>query len=365
MSGKLLKRGVSMLMLSALAFASSEDKMSLDELVQRHVQALGGQDKIDAVQSTITHAVYREGTFAIPDAFVAKMRPCYKTICDPRAKLGDVCEGYDGSAWEWYADPGVVLRVVGAAAAATRHGTEFIDSLVDYKSRGTKVELVGIDRFSDTRVYKLRVILADGFEKDVFVDQQSFLIVGDRRSAPIHAFGEPVRSENRIGDYRPVKGVLFPFSFVEVEIGTGKELNRLTIQSITINPKLDAAFFGPPQYSRTPLQQFLEQLFMERTDPISVLSTYREFRAANPELDTREGVEFIGYQMAKMGDQKGAIALLRANGEDYPHSASAQYGLGRAYKAAGDLEDARTAFRQALQIDPSFKKASDGLNALR
>ena len=142
-------------------------------------------------------------------------------------------------------------------------------------------------------------------------------------------------------------------------------MNRLTIKSITINSNLDPAFFSPPQYSRTSLQQFLEQLFMERTDPVSVICTYREFRAANSALDTREGVEFIGYQMAKMGDYKGAIELLKANAADYPQSASAEYGLGRAYKAASDLENARTAFRRALQIDPTFKKASDGLNALR
>jgi Flp pilus assembly protein TadD len=104
---------------------------------------------------------------------------------------------------------------------------------------------------------------------------------------------------------------------------------------------------------------------MERTDQFSVLSTYREFRGANPDLDTREGVEFIGYQMAKMGDYKGAIELLKANAVDYPRSASALYGLGRAYKAAGDFKNARTAFRQALQIDSTFKKATDGLNALR
>jgi TolA-binding protein len=76
-------------------------------------------------------------------------------------------------------------------------------------------------------------------------------------------------------------------------------------------------------------------------------------------------VEFIGYQMAKMGDYHAAIELLKANAADYPRSPSAQYGLGRAYKAAGEAEHARAAFQKALQIDPAFKKASDGLNALR
>ena len=109
----------------------------------------------------------------------------------------------------------------------------------------------------------------------------------------------------------------------------------------------------------------LEQLYMERTDPGSVMWTYRGFRAANPNADTRTGVEFIGYQMAKMGDFKGAVALLSANAEDYPKSASAEFGLGRAYKAAGDAQNARIHFQKALAIDPSFKKASDGLNALK
>jgi tetratricopeptide (TPR) repeat protein len=128
---------------------------------------------------------------------------------------------------------------------------------------------------------------------------------------------------------------------------------------------LDPSFFAPPQHSPTPVQQFLEQLYMERTDPISVMATYREFRTANPALDTRDGIEFIGYQMAKMSDFNGAVELLKANAADYSQSASAQYGLGRAYKAAGDMENARIAFQRALQIDPTFKKAADGMNALR
>jgi len=39
--------------------------------------------------------------------------------------------------------------------------------------------------------------------------------------------------------------------------------------------------------------------------------------------------------------------------------------IGRAYKAAGDAQNARIHFQKALTIDPGFKKASDGLNALK
>src|SRR6266851_1011632 len=182
------------LVLAGCLISSSfaQNSPTVDEIVQRHIDALGGRARIDAVQSTITHAEYREGNFIAPGVFIAKMRPYYRTICDVREKVGDVCEGYDGSAWEWYADPGVTLRVVGAAAAATRHGTEFMDSLVDYSSRGTQIQLLSPDVFGAEKVYKLHVTLADGFEKDLFVDQKSFLIVGDRRSAPVHAFGEAV-----------------------------------------------------------------------------------------------------------------------------------------------------------------------------
>ena len=338
---------------------------SVDEIVTRHVLALGGREKIDAIHSVVQHLEYREGSFVIPDAFIARMRPYYKTIGDPKDRTIDINEGYDGSAWEYYADPGVVIRTVGAAAAAARHGTELIDSLVDYKRRGTQIEMLGSELFADRPAYKLRVTLADGFTKDLFIDQKSFLIVGDRRSAPIHAFGEAVASENRIGDYRPVNGILFPYSIREVEIATGKELNSNAVQSMEVNRDFDPTFFAPPQYERTPLQQMLEQLYMERTDPVSVMWTYRGFLAANPNTDTRSGVEFIGYQMVKMSAFEGAIKLLTANAANYPKSASAEFGLGRAYKASGEPEQARIHFQKALEIDPKFKKASDGLNALK
>lgn len=351
--------------LSFNLLAASQDTLTVEQIAERHVQAIGGHQKIDAIHSIVFHLTYREGSFVLPDAYMAKMRPYYKTLGDPKNLKADVNEGYDGSAWEYYSEPGVVLRTVGAAAAASRHGNEIFDSLVGYKAQNTQVEVAGREVFADRSAYRLRVTLADGFEKELFVDVQTFLILGDRRAAPVHAFGEPVHSENRYVDYRAVNGVLFPFENQEVEIATGKELNSVTVQSITVNDNFQPSYFSPPQFERTPLQQMLEEVYMERSDPVAVMWTYRGFRAANPAAETREGIEFIGYQMVKMGDFNGAIELLKANAADYPKSASAQYGLGRAYKAADDLNHARASFQKALQIDPNFKRASAGLDALR
>ncbi|HTR24940.1 MAG TPA: tetratricopeptide repeat protein [Terriglobales bacterium] len=357
--------GWCLVLFSFVAAGSAQETPTLAEILRLHVEALGGYKNLEAVHSMVERLEYREGSFVIPNAFIARMRPYYKTLADPKDLNVDINEGYDGSAWEYYKDPGVVIRTVGAAAAAGRHGTEIFDSLLDYEAAGTRIELGGLESFAGKPAYKLHVTLADGFEKDLFLDPKSYLIVGDRRSAPVHAFGADVRSENRIGDYRRVNGVLFPFQIVETEIATGKELNSNTVQSIEVNRPVDANFFEPPQFERTPLQRMLEQLYMERTDPVCVMWSYRQFRKAYPNVNTEAGVEFIGYQMAKMRDFNGAVELLSANAMDYPMSASAQFGLGRAYRAAGDVEHAREHFRKALEIDPHFKKANEGLEALR
>jgi hypothetical protein len=122
-----------------------------------------------------------------------------------------------------------------------------------------------------------------------------------------------------------------PFKILEVELTSGKILSEARKVSVEINTLRDVSIFSPAPYVRTPLQQCLEQLYLERSDPVSVMYTYRLFRGIHTDVDTREGIEFIGYQMAKMGDHAVSIELLRANVADYPDSASAQFSLGRAY----------------------------------
>jgi hypothetical protein len=340
---------------------------SAEEIVARHLEARGGAQRLAALKTVVyRNGTYHEGSYTGSGrAFMAMARPYFKIVGDPADTSADFREGYDGSAWEWYRSPGIVVRTVGAANAASRHNLDPEGPLSGYRAKGTRIERIDDASIDGRKAYGVLVTLRDGVATQYFFDQQTFLIVATRHVAPIHAFGAAVASEERFGDYRSVDGILFPFRASEAEIATGKELGSMQWGAIDVNRDLPREWFSPPQYTRTPLQDFLEHLYYERADTSALRWTYFAFRRAHPETDTREGIEVIGYQMLKMGDNAGGIAVLAMNAEDYPQSSTSAFGLGRAYNAAGDKLRAQQSFERALQLDPNNRRAADALALVR
>jgi hypothetical protein len=348
------------------ALPPSPAKPTADEIVSRYIAARGGLERLQSIHTIIYRGVYKEGDHTNSDAAMSLMRPYYKLVGDAEQPSRDFAEGYDGSAWEFYGDPGFVVRTTGAASAAGRHATSIGGPLVGYRERGWGVTLEGVDSVGDRKAYRLRVRMRDGFEQDELIDTETWLMIAERKVAPIHAFGASVASEERVSEYRPVEGgSLFPFRHQEVEIASGRLLNEMTWTTITVNHDLPASVFSPPEFKRAPLQQLIEQLYAEREDPQAVMWTYGDFRLAHAGVDTHDAAQIAGYQMLKMNDIAGAVALLEANAADYPQVAAAHFGLGRAYKTAGDSAKARAEFQQALAIDPKFTRAADALKSLQ
>jgi transcriptional regulator GlxA family with amidase domain len=342
----------------------AESQISVDEIVANYVKAIGGYENVKKIRTLISRGEYREGGEVSTDGALVKMRPYYKLVGDPNNTKPEFSEGYDGSTWEYYRDPGIVLRTVGAAAAAGRHGSAIDGPLVDYREKGSTATQGGQELIDGRKAYRVRIRMRDGFEQDEFIDAEKWLLIAERKVAPVHAFGDRITTEDHWSDFRPVKGVLFPFMSREVEIATGKVLNEMQTTSITINQDLDPSIFSPPVIQRNELQRLMDFLFQERSDVQAVMWTYHDFRRANPTVVTDESMQVIGYQMLKMGDFPSAIKLLDTNAQDYPQSTGAAFGLGRAYKAAGQVEKARREFERALQLDPSNKRAKEALGKL-
>ena len=337
---------------------------SADEIVARHVEARGGAAKLAAIRTIVYRGTYREGSHVSDRAAMALMRPDDKLVGDPEAPVGDFAEGYDGSAWEYYRDPGIVLRTVGAASAAARHGTWIDGPFVDYRAKGSTIEVEGVETIGGREAYRLRLTMRDGFASEEFIDTHTDLEVANRKAAPIHAFGAKVSSETRFADFRSVEGVLFPFRSEEVEIATGRVLNSMQWREIVVNRPLDSAVFSPPAIRRTPVQVLIDQLFQERDDVEAVRWTFEEFRRAHPDANTDDAMQAAGYQMLKMGAGPSAVMLLSANAGAHPKSSGAAFGLGRALASAGETAKARAELERALELDPKNERARKALAAL-
>ena len=138
----------------------------VDEIIRAHLEARGGVEAIRAIETL----VYRDGTYAEGDyvnpggAFMAYKRPHYRLVGNPE-RPGGFMEGYDGSTWEWYADPGVVVRTVGAASAAIRRGAVFEGPFLGYRERDESGEVIDvevtIERSPGTTFYLLTALPLD------------------------------------------------------------------------------------------------------------------------------------------------------------------------------------------------------------
>ncbi len=91
----------------------------------------------------------------------------------------------------------------------------------------------------------LRLTLGDGYTTILNDDPQSWLITRRRDVRPLHVDVDPTPTtiEQRISDFREVSGVRFAFASVEIDLKTGKELERTKINSIKVNPPIDESIF--------------------------------------------------------------------------------------------------------------------------
>ena len=134
--------------------------------------------------------------------------------------------------------------------------TDLDGALIDSAAKGSKVELEGTEKVEDRDTYKLKVTMANGHETHVWVDAQTFL-EAKVEGQPRRMDGKIHRVEVYYRDYRSVNGLQIPFLLEThvVPVGTGAAAAREThyqpekiaIDKIVVNPKLNASDFTKPQ----------------------------------------------------------------------------------------------------------------------
>lgn len=115
--------------------------------------------------------------------------------------------------------------------------------LVDWKSKGHQIELVGCEVVDGREIYKLKLTLKSGGVLFSYLDVKSMYLIRTESTRQVR--GRPIRIETTFGDYRKTGGILFPH-LVEVRAAGRPQVLRLMVDKVEVNPPLSEARFAPP-----------------------------------------------------------------------------------------------------------------------
>jgi hypothetical protein len=117
--------------------------------------------------------------------------------------------------------------------------------LIDYAGKGTKVELEGVEKVEGRSAYNLKVTDKNGNMRHDWVDAQTFLEI-KVEGAPRRLDGKYHPVSTYLRDYRAVNGLVMPYLMETVVEGV-KDTEKIQIEEIVSNPKLDESRFATPR----------------------------------------------------------------------------------------------------------------------
>jgi hypothetical protein len=229
-------------MCSLTAFSLAQ---SADELVEKNIQAKGGIDKIKALKSIrMTGKLTGGGGFTAAQG-QENERP--NLVRETFSLQGmTAVTAYDGTTgWQiqpfgGHKDPEYMgeddLRDLKIDA-------DFDGPLVDYKEKGNTVEFLGHDTVDGDDALRLKVTLKDGDIIYYYLDPDTYLEI--RKDVQEFIRGSMRESVVELGSYKPVAGVMFPYSLSQGSKSNPAQ-STITVEKIEVNVPIDAADFAVP-----------------------------------------------------------------------------------------------------------------------
>lgn len=234
-----------MAMLCSLSLAAQ----TVDEIIAKHVEAVGGMDKLKAVNSVRMSGKFTAGNLEAT-ATETKKRP---NMVRQELTLQGMTQvqAYDGKNG-WQIDPFQGKKTAEAMSEdnlrAMKENADFDDwaavgALIDYKAKGHKVELLGKEDVEGTPAYKLKITLNTGDVKTVYLDADNYVPIKQESKRTIR--GAEREFESSIGDYKEEGGVMMAHS---VEFGPkgSQQRAKVTLDKVEINPDIPDSYFHMP-----------------------------------------------------------------------------------------------------------------------
>jgi len=233
------------LLLAVLCSNLSAFSQTADELVNKNIEAKGGMDKIKAIKTwRITGKLIGGGITATTGQ--ENMRP--NLVRETFSLQGmTAVQAYDGSTgWQ--------IRPFSGRKDPEFMGEDdvrdlLIDSdfdgpLVDYRAKGNVVEYLGHDIVDGDDTLRLKVTLKNGDIIYYYLDPDTYLEI--RKETQEFIRGSVRESVSDLGSYKPIAGVMYPFSIASGPKNDPSSWQTVTIEKIEVNVPMERSEFAVP-----------------------------------------------------------------------------------------------------------------------
>jgi outer membrane lipoprotein-sorting protein len=233
---------------AGLGAAAHAEDLTLDQVVERYYQAMGGEEAWSKVTAMHQKGVMQMMGMEAPMEIWSKRPRRLRIEFTMQGMTG--IQAVDGdSGWQ-------VMPFMGSTEPepmpddmlkAMSSDVDVDGPLFDWQEKGHQVELVGKEDVEGTEAYRLDLVLKGGTEITLFLDAEHFVPIRLESKASFQ--GQEFESTTTISDYKEVDGLMVAHS-LQAETPMGAQ--TITVQEVEVNPEIEDSFFAMPAPAATP-----------------------------------------------------------------------------------------------------------------
>lgn len=240
--------------ITLLAAAPHIKAQTADEIIAKHIDALGGKEKLQSIKT-----LYMEGTAVMQNGMEintktwrVKDKLYRQEISFGMGNVVIIVTPTNG----WASNPrsgGEFKPIPEEALKGLRLQLDVPSPLVDYAAKGHKVELSGKDTVDGKPCYKIKLTSSTGYELTYSIDAQSYYVLRETRKGGGMMGGGGGASQGRrdpnaefnidFSDYQKTPdGYIIPYT-----ITTGGVNAKTSIEKVEFNKPVDEAKLSKPE----------------------------------------------------------------------------------------------------------------------
>jgi len=213
-----------------------------DDIINKNIQAKGGLDKMKAVKTMRATGKITLGPGMEAPVLLEQKRPMSIRV-EVVVQGLTIIQAFDGTNG-WMLNPMSGRKdpelMPSEQVKSIEEQADMDGALVDYKTKGSTVELLGKDKADGADCYKIKLTLKSGDTRTYYIDAENFLEVKVESKTAVR--GTDVEGDTIIGDWKEVSGMMMPFSIDAGQKGAPAR-QKITLDKIEVNPAIDDSRF--------------------------------------------------------------------------------------------------------------------------